>query len=462
MATSNSLENSFDLPLSGQTTDPSGSTTLPHQKIAWAGQTGYPGAKYCCVCSYSTRLKETTECCQPDCPNQACGDCHNDGPFSCTRAGELRQARGIQHPVTYAPDLPDPSSQTPDSQAPLPNPTPSPDQSHPLREEDIAVREELLSSPPVALVDIILRQRGQIHSYKNLVEAYRRESERFLYHRSNLVEIISTLDTLALVAQQDSLPTPTTQATSALPSKIDSDWQEVCSTHPRWQAWWESGKPQGLRKVTRDDDSARPASPPLSRVPPSPATTRSRPTSPTRPHPRHHQAPDTRSPPAHSTHPHHHHQVTSTPRAPQSQREATRKGGNPPRFNKSGKKSRGPLICGRCRQRGHATRQCEAIWCDFCGHKGHLEAECRKRQAQEKRNLHCDYCLRPGHTAASCYTRAAEARQERLFRAILTERQQHPGSAITTPPRQAPSHYPGHPSLQYGTRGVATSPLYSL
>ncbi|MPC49247.1 hypothetical protein E2C01_043044 [Portunus trituberculatus] len=127
---------------------------------------------------------------QDNCPNKAYHGCHKEGPFLCSRTGELRLALGIQHPVTYVPVVPEPAPTTQNSQATTP--AQSPQQSPEEVEEDTAA----------------------------------------------------------------SLPTPSTQATSPLPSKIDSDWQEVCSTQPRWETWWGSGKPQLLRKTTRDDDNA--------------------------------------------------------------------------------------------------------------------------------------------------------------------------------------------------------------
>ncbi|MPC99942.1 hypothetical protein E2C01_095389 [Portunus trituberculatus] len=232
MVTENSLEDSFDLPLSGQTTDPSHpqGTTSPYPKIAWARLTGFPGVRYCCVCSYSTRLKEVTACSQTECPNQACTDCHRDSPFCCLTTEDLRLARGIQNPVTHMLDTPEPTPHTvPDSQAALA--PPAPHQSLAAAQEDIAVREELLSNSPEALVEIILNW-GELYTYKSIVEAYRRHNKRFLQQRSALVETLNAVDAHALVEQQTLLPTPTTQATSALPSK--TDWQEVCSTHPHW------------------------------------------------------------------------------------------------------------------------------------------------------------------------------------------------------------------------------------
>ncbi|MPC61303.1 hypothetical protein E2C01_055372 [Portunus trituberculatus] len=64
-----------------------------HSKIAWAGQTGFHGATYCCFCSYSTREKPVTHCSEKDCPNSVCQRCFAGDDFSCTQTGELRRLR---------------------------------------------------------------------------------------------------------------------------------------------------------------------------------------------------------------------------------------------------------------------------------------------------------------------------------------------------------------------------------
>ncbi|KAK4314421.1 hypothetical protein Pmani_014308 [Petrolisthes manimaculis] len=48
----------------------------------------------------------------------------------------------------------------------------------------------------------------------------------------------------------EQLPQATTRATSALPSKIDEDWENLCSESVSCRSWWLSGKPRKLAKVT--------------------------------------------------------------------------------------------------------------------------------------------------------------------------------------------------------------------
>lgn len=397
-----------------------------HQQIAWAGQSGYPGAKYCCVCSYSVRVKPSTACSQPDCPNLACADCFNDGPFCCSTTEGLRRAAGIPHPVTYAA-----AEDTPPSTPAAPQPDPLAPQP-PIETEDSAVREDLLSNPPEGLVDIILRLRNEVHGLKCIVETYRARSERTRKQREALVETISSMDSLAQVEQDTPIPPPTTQATSALPSKIDQDWQEVCSSHPRWRGWWESGKPRALRKVTHDPPEDTETAPPPRRRPGQP--TQATQTPPPSVRNRNPPSPSRSTPPTPSRPPRHHHHYNrgrgDTPRHTHHRPQPLWTQASPP-------------FCGRCRQRGHTVNHCSETICDFCGRRGHLADQCRKRQAEAKRSLECAYCQRRGHTDDECYARAADIRQERLLRAILSEHQ----PPITQPaPYQQAVHAPPYPS----------------
>lgn len=396
--------------------------TLPegshqHRQIAWAGQSGYPGARYCCVCSYSVRLKPSTKCSQPDCPNLACTDCFNDGSFCCSRTEELRRARDIPHPVTFVAVANTP----PDTQAPSEHPQADPPHQQPEAEtEDNAVREELLSTSPVVLVDMVISLRNEVHGLKTTVAKYRNTSEKIRKQREALVETLNSVDALTQVEQETAVPPPTTQATSALPSKIDHDWQEVCSSHPTWRVWWGSGKPKTLRMVTHDLPEDAETPPPPRHRPGRPTQTTQTPhtanSSQTPPPPGQSSSPPPSLPNRHRHHPsrrtHHHSQ--------------------PPRTQAS------PPFCGRCRQRGHTVNYCTETICDFCGHRGHLADQCRKRQAEARRMLECAYCQRRGHTDEECYARAADNRQERLLRAILSE--------YRPAPPHRPSHVPDYPS----------------
>ena len=410
--------------MSGSGENSSPPASQPHTKIAWAGHTGVPGSRYCCVCSYTVREKPSVSCSQADCPNVACKGCCAENTFCCTNTSQLRTARGITRQVIYEPqDSPSLPLTPPQDQESTPTQQLSPDN------EDTAIKEELLANPPEELVDIILRQRSEIYSLKSTLDAYKHHSSRVLQHRAALVEALNTLDGLAQVQQVAPSPAAATHACSALPSKIDSDWQEVCASHQGWADWWNSGKPKPLRKVTSDTSPPRNA--PDSSPPPRPSTTTAT-TAATETAGR--SNPPPRRPAATNA------TNASTITHPAANRESTRRSPqNQHHYNSRRQDNRyqgSQPFCGRCRQRGHTSGRCSVVVCDYCGRRGHHIDQCRTRQSEESRWLECSYCLRRGHDESRCYTRVSEARQERLLRAILAEHHQpapHPQPAPTQP-----------------------------
>ncbi|MPC95789.1 hypothetical protein E2C01_091015 [Portunus trituberculatus] len=80
--------------------------SLPHTKIVWADDTGIPGTKYCCVCSYTVRVKPSVPCSQANCPNVACKGCCEDNTFCCSTTSQLRSVGGITRPVIREPRKP--------------------------------------------------------------------------------------------------------------------------------------------------------------------------------------------------------------------------------------------------------------------------------------------------------------------------------------------------------------------
>ncbi|KAK3864427.1 hypothetical protein Pcinc_029892, partial [Petrolisthes cinctipes] len=104
--------------------------------------------------------------------------------------------------------------------------------------------------------------QGEYKKQELIIKRYREQTKLLLDHKTALAKTLSVLETIEIAEQQEQLPQATTRATSALPSKIDEDWENLCSVSASCQSWWLSGKPRKLAKVTAcstptlSDDSA--------------------------------------------------------------------------------------------------------------------------------------------------------------------------------------------------------------
>ncbi|KAK3889330.1 hypothetical protein Pcinc_006647 [Petrolisthes cinctipes] len=226
-----------------------------HSKIAWAGQAGFPGARYCCICSYSTRDKPVTPCTEENCPNSACRECFSDADFNCSQTADIRVARGFSRPVTYEANTPTiPESEEANGE----------ELTHEQEEEteEEVIQHHISSSTKEELATRLVLLQGEYKKQGLIIKRYREQTKLLLDHKTALAKTLSVLETIEIAEQQEQLPQATTRATSALPSKIDEDWENLCSVSASCQSWWLSGKPRKLAKVTAcstptlSDDSA--------------------------------------------------------------------------------------------------------------------------------------------------------------------------------------------------------------
>ena len=100
-------------------------------------------------------------------PDKVCTDCYQGDSFLCSLTAQLRLAQNITKPVVREPE-PDQPVPTDDPVTtvtdPPPDATPPLDVDPPMSAlEDISIREELLSSSPEELADIILSLRADRH-----------------------------------------------------------------------------------------------------------------------------------------------------------------------------------------------------------------------------------------------------------------------------------------------------------
>ena len=218
-----------------------------HNKITWAGQAGFPGARYCCVCSYSTRDKPVTPCTGEDCPNSVCRECFSDADFNCSQTADIRVARGFSRPVTY--DVP--SSATPEI-VEANTEANSEEQTDGRKEEteEHVIQHLISSSTKEELATQLVLPQEQYKKQDLIIKMYREQTKLLLDQKTALAKSLSVLETIEITEQQNPLPQVTTRATSALPSKIDEDWENLCSESDTCRNWWSSGKPQKLAKLS--------------------------------------------------------------------------------------------------------------------------------------------------------------------------------------------------------------------
>ena len=228
-------------------------TPIPqsHKKILWAGCSGYPGALYCCVCSYTIREKPALAY-SSDCPNSVCTDCFTEETFCCSRVPQLRVARGVQQLVVREP-VADTTTASPDSN-PIPPPPPVTEEER-IEEDFLAILpEEVLTTLPVEVKTLLLKLRAENATLKkeNKTLKHLRDSN-LVKLRSNLSAVLTQIDgALAIQLQAD---TAVISTTSALSSKLDANWREACDSVPEVQPWWNSGKPRPLRYLSYDSST---------------------------------------------------------------------------------------------------------------------------------------------------------------------------------------------------------------
>jgi gag-polypeptide of LTR copia-type len=89
---------------------------------------------------------------------------------------------------------------------------------------------------------------------------------------------------------------------------------------------------------------------------------------------------------------------------------------------------------GRCKpnyNQSHSNQPKKDVECYYCHKKGHMQADCYKKQREEGQDVECYYCHKLGHVQADCYKKKREeghasfvekkSNQARLFMAKIDE-----------------------------------------
>lgn len=423
----------------------------PHSKIAWAGQAGFPGARYCCVCSYSTRDKPVTPCTE-DCPNSVCRECYSDARFCCSQTAELRSARGFSRPVTY--ELSSPNTTEPEET----NQPDEQEQDVQAEEEENVVQHLVTTSTKEELARQLIQLQQETQRQKLIITRYREQRKLVLSQKTALEKTLSLLEQVENSELEQSPPQIASIATSALPSKIDKDWEGVCSESLSWRNWWASGKPRKLDKFTvclpltqsvevaTDPDSSDNSS--SDNTAASNATTATNSTASegaaqasnceatgaaaSSDNNRNAPRPSTNGAEpeggrARNRNIQNNARGVNTNRQPQERRGTDRR-------QRQGEE-RNPANAPR---RGYSRPTASPPSHRRQGRQGAQGQEHRPAPRRRRDNEVCDYCSRRGHTSEECYARAADARQEQLLRRVIAEVRQPISSHL--PPSPGPSH----------------------
>lgn len=443
----------------------------PHSKIAWAGQAGFPGARYCCICSYSTRDKPVTPCTGENCPNSVCRECFSDAEFCCSQTTELRRARGFSRPVTH--EVTSTTISEPE-EANHENVDEQGEQDVQVEEPENIVQHLIASSSKEELARRLVQLQQETQRQKLIITRYKEEKKLVLNQKVVIAKTLSLLEQIETSELEQNHPQIANIATSALPSKIDTDWGEVCSESLSWRSWWTSGRPRKLAKLvdclppspsvevaigsdssntstTSDDTTATTstASGGAAQASEREDTDASSSNDNNRGSPRSRPSAGDAEGATRRGNSRDNVRGVHSNRQPQRWRGANRRQQQEAERHPSNAAHRGSSRQTPPPPRRHPARQ---------GH--HSRPAHGHQPAPRRRDKVCDYCSRRGHAAEECHARAADERQEHLLRRVIAEVRQPVSSHLPPPP--GPSHIAPQPPSWGHTPGWqwSTPPSY--
>ena len=110
--------------------------------------------------------------------------------------------------------------------------TNSEDETDVQEEETEDVIQYLLSSSTKELATQLVLLQGENKKQDIIIKRYREQTKLLLDQKTALAKSLSVLKMIEIAEQQEQLPQVTTRAMSVLPSKIDEDWENLCSESP--------------------------------------------------------------------------------------------------------------------------------------------------------------------------------------------------------------------------------------
>lgn len=97
------------------------------------------------------------------------------------------------------------------------------------------------------LIDTVIHLQKHVANSNNTIRNYKGQINLLMRKRKVFEEALELTDHLVSTESYISESSTRTTATSALPKKIDSNWEDTCDKSEHWNTWWKSDKPKRLR-----------------------------------------------------------------------------------------------------------------------------------------------------------------------------------------------------------------------
>ena len=387
------------------------------------GLPGYCPAVWCAVCGSAANSKHPHVACIVDgCPNVCHQRCLGDNAeYNCEDTERLRVHIGKPVSVFFRTDDPPvtspPSTESQGSSQPAGRPacttTVDTDVIQIVDDDDIDLddltNEDLKSQIKLLKVELFNTKRA-LSNYETLIKDLPEK-------RDFLVQALSIVDSLISVQSIQSTETRTISC-SAIPNRIDQDWEAKLAQSERAAQWWHSEQPRALRSVRRENSTSTQTRTPPSEVSPESHPVPSDPTSGSR---------DSRprdNPSNQGLRPNNHNSRRNN--QPQQNYHRRHQDHNNQRRHHKSWQTNDPKP-----HRNHNNGYHSAYnynddyqeYCRWCRRNDHSSETCPKQ-------VRCEYCRKWYHTAEECRERIAEDRRQRQLISALKQHSQETIAAL--------------------------------
>ena len=205
---------------------------VPHKQIDRPkGISGYKPSQWCSVCGKASRGDNAVKCVQLNCLNLCHNTCLADlEHFNCNKVTDLRNSFDIAHPVVYIEEDIH-NIETEDTQ-------------EETLEQETQERNDLKEKCKEELIEVILKLRKEATESRALTSNLKRICKTIASKRDALVEALEFVDTLTATVDSIDETAKKSIACSAIPHRIDEEWQKKVETNPQLDNWWQKEKPK--------------------------------------------------------------------------------------------------------------------------------------------------------------------------------------------------------------------------